>query len=192
VDHYYSKVSKKLPPPSDKPQKRAQKRKTEKYSDRISTKGFSDNGSYAPDITLTSLASSQSQAHSPEKKRKKLDRPVKNASFDLPNSNFQPQTPTQTDNHDPMDDLILGSLKPYQIRNIEKMKAEMQKAQTKEDETKRQKREQQSKSLEKSIESGRKRVRDLNEAAKILRRRHTQKQQDEEEKVSEKEIIEKS
>lgn len=27
--------------------------------------------------------------------------------------------------HDPMDDLILGSLKPYQLKNIHEMKAEM-------------------------------------------------------------------
>jgi len=27
--------------------------------------------------------------------------------------------------HDPMDDLILGSLKPYQLKNIEEMRAAM-------------------------------------------------------------------
>jgi len=86
-----------------------------------------------------------------------------------------------------MDDLILGSLKPYQLRNIEKMRAEMNAAQDKEDESKRRKREQNDRALEKSIEKGRQRVKQLNEAMKKARKASNSTRQshpDEEEKVS--------
>lgn len=90
VDYDYhtskaSKAAKNMKKTAEKANSRPDKKHTSKNFDRMSTHGISDNGSYAPDMTLTSLASSQG----PEKKRKKLDKPVKGAPSGFGGPNFK-------------------------------------------------------------------------------------------------------
>jgi len=89
VDYDYqiakaTKAAMKIKQTYEKAKSRPDKKHGNKNFDRMSTHGQSDSGSYAPNLTLTSLVSSQE----PEKKRKKLDKPVKGAPSGIGGSNF--------------------------------------------------------------------------------------------------------
>ena len=91
---------------------RDKKKKSEGIFDHQSTNGMSDNSSYRPDHSMASFSTSKSPY--PENRKKKLDKPVPESWIGTHHAKTSHLLiPHEADGDDPMDDIILGSLKPW-------------------------------------------------------------------------------